>query len=123
MTSTADWRRLGQEIAQARLAAGHRDTAAWADKVGRSTRVLLGLERGERQGRKTLEAVELALEWPAGKAHRILFGSSDDDETEEPAAQPVGLGLDAEADGLPSEDVEAIRAQVRALKRARGLDG
>ncbi len=35
--------------------------------------------------------------------------------------RPVGYDLDRELDGLPEEDVEAVRAQIRALRRARGL--
>lgn len=36
--------------------------------------------------------------------------------------RPVGYGLDREADGLPDEDVQAIRNQIRALRRARGIE-
>lgn len=67
----------------------------------------------------TLRSVATAVGLDVAKAFDLAGLPPPDLEDE---IQPVGLGLDAEADGLPSEDVEAIRAQVRALKRARGID-
>lgn len=43
------------------MRAGFSDTDAWARAVGRSTRVLLGLERGEPQGIKSVERVAAVL--------------------------------------------------------------
>lgn len=111
------WKRLGREVEKARRQAGVRDIDQWAATIGRSVRQARGLERGERVGDETLERVELALGWPLGRCEVILAGDWRGTDT-----QPVGYGLDAEADGLPLEDVEAVRAQVRALKRARGID-
>lgn len=51
------WEALGRWLASARLQAGYGDTRVWAGTVGRSTRVLLGLERGESVGSRTLDAV------------------------------------------------------------------
>lgn len=96
------------------------------------------IERAEipKPMRSTLKRLDAALEWVPNSALFVLRGGtaspldeplpSRDVEPEVPRPgsadiRPVGLGLDAEADGLPPEDVEAIRAQVRALKRARGL--
>ncbi len=86
-----------------------------------------------------LGAVEHALGWAPGTARRVMAGlplelapgsgktgtvgallqaagaSTDADP------RPVGYDLDRELDGLPEEDVEAVRAQIRALRRARGL--
>jgi len=39
----------------------------------------------------------------------------------EPDSRPVGYGLDREADGLDEASVEAVRTQIRALRRAQGL--
>lgn len=66
------WRYLGQQIKTARKQAGYRDSKEWAEKVGRSTRILLGLERGETVGDDTLERIELALEWPVGRCEALL---------------------------------------------------
>lgn len=68
----ADWKRLGTAVQAARIRAGHDDMAEWADRVGRSTRVLLGLERGESTGAATLRRIEDVLAWPVGHADRIL---------------------------------------------------
>lgn len=72
--AAADWARLGQAVYEARKEAGLGKTAEWAEKVGRSSRTLLGLERGEVTGTPTLEDVEDALAWPRGGAYRVLGG-------------------------------------------------
>ncbi|MCF6376938.1 hypothetical protein L2K70_04920 [Nocardioides KLBMP 9356] len=74
------WVALGDWIAHARKQAGYTDTKRWAAAVGRSDRVVLGLERGEPQGAKTIEAVSEAL----GVSNWALFeildkGSSSPD--------------------------------------------
>lgn len=51
---------------------GLANMANWADTIGRSTRILLGLERGEAAGAKTLRRIEEVLGWPPGYADRIL---------------------------------------------------
>lgn len=67
-----DWRRLGAAVRSARYRVGVRNTEEWAELVGKTTRTLLGLERGESVGRETLTAVENALSWKPGTATRIL---------------------------------------------------
>jgi len=67
-------KRLGRVVNRARRAAGYADTEEWAALIGRSTRVALGLERGESAGRKTYTAVEEALHWHAGACYEILDG-------------------------------------------------
>lgn len=57
----AHWEALGSWVNVARHQADYADTKKWADAVGRSTRMLLGLERGEPVGAKTLEAIAEAL--------------------------------------------------------------
>lgn len=56
----------------------------------------------------------------AGYALDDAAGLSSVGPTVQPDALPVGDGL--ELDGLQPEDVESIRVQVRALRRARGLE-
>lgn len=74
-----DWRRLGTAVQAARLRHdGWDDTNEWASVIGRSSRVLLGLERGEQTGARTLRRVEEVLSWPPGWCDRILDDSSVD---------------------------------------------
>ena len=81
------WTALGQWVATARLQAGHSDTQAWASRVGRSTRIVLGLERGESVGAKTLEAVALAL----GINQRVLYTILESGYPTDPWADPRGI--------------------------------
>lgn len=67
-----DWTRLGRAVHAARTEAGYGDTREWANAVGRTTRMLLGLERGEQVGGGTLDLVERTLGWPPQHAYRIL---------------------------------------------------
>lgn len=59
------------------MSAGYADTAIWSEKVGRSTRMLLGLERGEQVGPRTLALIEGVLQKQPGWAHRYLAGEDD----------------------------------------------
>jgi hypothetical protein len=70
--SAEDWSRLGREVRRARKGTGFADTTKWAQAVGRSSRVVLGLERGEPTGEETLELVSLALDKDADWCRRIL---------------------------------------------------
>lgn len=74
--SLADWKRLGRAVYSARVAEGFGDTQQWCDIVGRSDRMLLGLERGESVGKGTLRLIEDALGWDAGQAFTILDGAT-----------------------------------------------
>jgi hypothetical protein len=49
-----------------------KDMGAWVDAVGRSSRLLLGLERGEQVGAPTLRTIEELLGWRPGYANVIL---------------------------------------------------
>lgn len=73
------WVELGRTIRRARKSSGFRDTTAWADKVGRSSRVLLGLERGEPAGEETLERIDEALGKPMGWCIRLLAAGGSED--------------------------------------------
>jgi transcriptional regulator with XRE-family HTH domain len=79
-----NWKALGEWVADARAQSGLSDTKAWATAVGRSSRMLLGLERGEPVGPKTIEAVGQAL----GVEPWALFGILSD-----PSATSTGPGL------------------------------
>lgn len=64
------WEALGRWVLEARRRAGYADTKVWKQAVGRSERMLLGLERGERVGTGTIDAVASALNIEPG----LLFG-------------------------------------------------
>ena len=66
--SPENWRTLGRYVKRRRLPI-EADMGEWAAKVGRSTRVLLGLERGESQGLNTVALVASAL----GVDAEVLF--------------------------------------------------
>lgn len=71
---TAARKQLGRVVNRARMAAGFADTEKWAERIQRSTRVALGVERGEAAGRKTYAAIEEALGWHPGACYEILDG-------------------------------------------------
>lgn len=112
--------RLGMFITRARLAAGYGDTGKWADAIGRSTRVALGVERGESAGVNTYTAIENALGWLEGTCYRIL-GGMDLDE----AIGTGSVGRDSEDDGYvaaPGERIEggaSDRAVLDAIEQMR----
>lgn len=117
-----DWKRLGELVREARMQAGHRSTERWAHLVGRSTRVVQGLERGERQGNGTLQRIEAALDWPAGTAHRILAGDQPPGPVSTVQSEVVPLFHDP-GPGARSLDIawttdDGIRIRIE-LKRQR----
>lgn len=73
-----DWQRLGRAVRQSRRQAGWRNSSEWGSQVGRSTRVLLGLERGEPVGGDTLQLIEYALGWPTGTTDKMLKGEENE---------------------------------------------
>lgn len=79
-----NWKALGRWIYEARMQGpDDRDMDEWSKKVGRSTRALRGLERGEPVGPKTLELVADAL----GLEQWYLFGRLADPQA------PSGVAL------------------------------
>ena len=74
----ADWKRLGTAVQAARIRAGWEDMSDWVDAVGRTSRVLLGLERGETTGAVTLRRIEELLHWRPGYADVILTDPNAD---------------------------------------------
>lgn len=80
--------------------------------------MLLGLERGERVGPKTLAQVENALGWPAGWTHRFLAG----EVSEPPADEPPAPNADVTDDDLLEAISDARRrlAEIEEQIRHRG---
>lgn len=100
-----DWARLGRIVRKERKAQGFRDTKKWADAVGRSSRVLLGLERGEPTGYETLELVSEALNKDSEWCQFVL----DDRKGQMPDARdPVGPGSEASGFVAKSSDSSLI---------------
>jgi hypothetical protein len=108
-----DWQALGRAVYSARARAGYRDTAKWAARIGRSTRVLLGLERGEPTGGRTLLLVEEALGWPAGWTDRILTGQADGppESSVGPVAEDAPLFRYQRPSGLTDQEWDDLRRQ------------
>lgn len=93
-----NWRHLGRWIHDARIQGGTVDMNEWAERVGRSTRQLRGLERGESVGPKTIEAVANALGIEPWYLFAILVN---------PETVPNGTSL-------TDADVRAMRSQFEA---------
>lgn len=101
--------RLGLAVSRARHAAGYADTGKWADAIKRSTRVALGVERGEQAGVNTYSAIEDALGWLRGTCYRILAGLDPDEVlrgTVGGDAQNAGRGTEDHVNA-PGDTVEA----------------
>lgn len=64
-----NWKLFGASVHDLRMRQGYRDMRSWSDAVGRSDRVLLGLERGEPVGAKTIEAIAKALGYSEGEGY------------------------------------------------------
>lgn len=134
--STDNWRKLGRRVKQARLRAGYKDTQQWADIVGRSSRMLLGLERGEPVGDGTLDLVAAALGWTPEEPYEVLEGIQAASAGEQPALpeESVGAGDEAEfefltrvREDLTNEEMDTLMEElnpylerlVRDIKRRR----
>lgn len=116
-----DWLRLGRAVYSARNSAGLRDTKVWASKVGRSTRMLLGLERGEPVGRGTLDAIEKALGWPLGRSHEVLADIKPTLDRSETPNEVVSRGNDASTLGDQSAEAESAPLSTVRFRRPDGI--
>lgn len=103
-----NWKQLGEWVATARRVKGFVQTSAWVEAVGRTDRVLLGLERGEETGDRTLELVARALDVPIATLYTIL--STTPIEVVEARAAQSSVASD-------SDDVDTL-----LFKRPEGLD-
>ena len=112
MDSDGDWRALGREVQRARLAAGYSDTAAWAERVGRSDRMLLGLERGERVGPKTLALVAAALGKDISWVYDILHSTQAPAQPAMPAQEPAGRPLSVVREHLDDPNQNEVIAAI-----------
>lgn len=107
-------KRLGRAVRRARRAAGLAKTAEWADKVGRSDRVLLGMERGEPAGPDTYAAVAEALGWPTARIYDLLEDRADQPPVTGTEDDESGNGLRARIESAPELD-EWARKQLLAI--------
>lgn len=97
---------------------------------------------GDEPSRLTLAGLDRALDWKSGSAALLLAGGDAeprgfadhvDDEIQkmkdeiverglrEAGSRPVGLGLDAAADGLTAEQIQPVLDVIRLARRAAGL--
>jgi hypothetical protein len=117
MPSTEDWIRLGRAVKDARKRAGYRDMKIWAGKVGRSTRMLQGLERGEPVGGGTLELVEDALERHRGWTLDLLAGG----EPVGPVGDAPGFVAKTERTQVPipsrGGDEQGLREEIARVRQ------
>lgn len=129
---TAHWKALGAEVNTSRMQAGYTDTAKWAEAVGRSSRMLLGLERGEPVGAKTIEAIAEALGVANWSLFQVLdtgrrgdWGGGDDSQVDEARRryeQETGLEADeGAADLMRMFSDEELLAEVAKRLATRPL--
>lgn len=90
-----NWQALGRYVKRKRPLV-EPDMTLWAAKVGRSSRVLLGLERGEQQGMNTVVLVAGALGVDPEELTRILSSSPGDAGQRPPAIKDHTYTGDAE---------------------------
>lgn len=107
--SPEDWKRLGRAVKRARMRQqGYQNTQDWAAAVGRSSRIVLGLERGEPTGEETLLRIETLLGWPTDYAWQILRSAEPPEPVNtSPAASDGRVDLTA----VPIEDIFAELAR------------
>lgn len=104
-----NWKRLGEWVHDARVQAGLSDTTKWAARVGRSTRVLLGLERGEPVGAKTIEAVAEALGVANWAVFQVLtHGDATSDPWRQPDVEEARATYEEETGLLAHRQVSAL---------------
>lgn len=113
--TVSDWERLGTAVHAARLRAGHKDMRDWALVVGRSSRILEGLERGEKVGKGTLREVENVLRWPPGHATTVLDDPTADLAPDSPRTAPNnGISLLDEERPLDAYTTDQLLDEVGA---------
>lgn len=125
VTDDQEAARLRVLVEQRRAALGYNSQRALAEAAGLPIRTLVDFLSGPRTRRATtMHKLEQALLWAAGSIIDVLAGGQPTllDVAEVPDSRlevdrlPVGLGLDAEADGLTGEQVEAVRVIIRTIK-------
>lgn len=132
--TSEDWQRLGQAIRTARTRCGYERASDWATAVGRSGRLLLGLERGEPAGDTTLRVIEEVLRWPYRTTDQILAkeppGNSSHSFSEwlsfivQPDPTVVHRWVSTRAQSLHEASDEDLLAEVaRRLAERDGIGG
>lgn len=114
-----NWKALGRWVHDQRVrVAAWRDVREWAKAVGRSDRQLRGLERGERVGIGTLDAVARVLDVDVSMlldilAAREVVGAVDQADYVAAPGEPATVTL-------TEDELEGIIR--RAVEEARRLD-
>lgn len=99
-------KRLGRAIRAARLKAGHRNRADFADQMDRSTRQVQALENGEDGvGPDTWAAAADALGWDVEELYAILDGT----QSAEPVGEPSTVLAVASDEDLAAEVLRRMR--------------
>lgn len=119
-----------EQVRHAILRAGH-TPRSFADEADLDPGTLYDFLSGKRDGSSmTRYKIETALRWPVGSIDQLFAGLSFEQATTLAAgleertpvpARPVGLGLDDAAADLTDDDIEDIRALIRAKRERRGL--
>ncbi len=96
-----DWAKLGKAVTRRRVELGIDTIAAFARRVGLSTRILGDLESGKRSSYDpaTLAKVEQALGWPEGRVDELLNGPAA--ESASWLSTPEGIARHIHRDDLP----------------------
>jgi transcriptional regulator with XRE-family HTH domain len=110
---------LAEAVKQRRLELGLAQ-GELAGKGGPSLVTVREIEKGRMRSPQglTLSRLDKALDWPSGTAARAARGLPVAPVAD--TARPVGLGLDDEAEGLTAEQIESVRAVIRAMKPPEG---
>lgn len=104
------WRLLGRLVFSARTRAGYTDTQRWSEAVGRSSRMVLGLERGEAVGKGTLDRVAAVLDWHPGVPYAVL-STGRAEVLEDAPPRSVG-SVSAGNDDAPSQWLTRTRSDL-----------
>lgn len=108
------WQRLGKLVRRQRKRVGFENSNDWAAAVGRSSRVLLGLERGEKTGEDTLGRVEQLLGWAEDSCQRVLDGGEPTLASEDrPAGPSLSVVPTTVVPVPPSDEDNEVLAAIR----------
>jgi hypothetical protein len=132
MATGEDWRRAAEAV-EARMSELRMGRAALARTAGVDRKTVDNfLDRGSKPRTEKRGGYEVALGWRHGSLLTVARGGEPSVAGLDPdaealwadvpvapvadTARPVGLGLDDEAEGLTAEQIESVRAVIRAMK-------